>query len=633
MLHLAAGIVFAQEYRVSTLVGGIPPVGPLPALQVTVGHVGGVATDRPGNVYFSSLRGCVFELDTEGGLWRVAGTCQSGYSGDGGPATAAELGLPQGLAVDSYGSIYIADSFYCVVRKVTRGGSISTIAGDGFCRPGSSESTIHSDELSYPAAIAVDAGGNVFIAESDRIRELSPGGGLITAAVLSSSAGLALDAAGNLYAAAGSQVFHVAGGQATAYAGIANLAGDTGDGGPALSATFGGIIGLAIDSAGETIVADGTVRSISPDGVVQTVAGTTCCAVAGVNQAWGGNSGALAVDGSGNIYVGILLGDVLRKISPQGLVADVAGTDNPTYVGDNGPAMDAELSSPQAVAVDSSGNVYIADYGNSRVRKISKAGVITTVAGNGISGFSGDGGPATRAQLAGPDGLAIDAAGNLFVSEYLNNRVREITPDGIITTVAGSGQCCNLGDGGPATAAFIPLPHGVAVDRAGNLYVAEWPDSRIRKVTQAGVISTYAGTGTRGFSGDGGPASEAQLNLPWGLAVDGDGNLFLADNQNLRVRAIAPDGIITTIAGGPSSTLPLDTPTGVAVDSAGNVLTSGGWRISTSGTQSLIDARAPSGRIVVSGVGIASDARGDLFLVSGNRVLGLQPADLRLPKR
>lgn len=623
MLHLALGAAFAQEYRASTLVSGVPPIGPVPALEVSVGHVAGVATDRSGNVYFSSYNNCVFKLDPQGGLWRVAGNCQSGYSGDGGAATVAELDLPKGLAVDSTGNLYIADYLDCRVRKVTSDGIISTIAGTDMCRPAGANGGATSASLSYPNGVAVDAAGDVFIEESDGVRELVSGGKLTPIGVgPTSSSGIALDASGSVYIAVDSQIFKIASGQMTTFAGKPNSFGDSGDGGPALNATFGLIIGLAIDSAGDVIVADGTIRSISTDGTVHTVANNACCA-ASLYMAWTGNSGALAVDALGNIYVGILLGDVLRKISPQGEITDVAGTDNPTYVGDGGPAIDAQLSTPEAVAVDASGNVYIADFGNSRVRKISPSGVITTVAGNGISGFSGDGGPAIKAQLAGPVGLATDSAGNLFIAEYLNDRVRKVTPDGNITTVAGSDHCCDYGDGGLATDAFVPLPHGIALDPVGNLYISEWPDSRIRKVTPSGVISTYAGTGTSGFSGDGGPAAEAQLSLPWGLAVDGAGNLFLADIGNLRVRKIAPDGIITTIAGGPSA--PQYVGHGVAADLAGKVFISSGWMISRSGTPSPIIARSGNGQVSAVAIGIAVDVSGSLFLVNGNKVLELEP--------
>ncbi len=618
MASLVLGAAFSEgEYQLLPVVAGALPLGPLPALEMRIGNVGGVATDRSGNVYFSSLLGCVFKIDPQGALWRVAGTCQAGDSGDGGPATAAQLTQPVGVAIDSAGNLYVADSWACRVRKVTKDGIISTIAGNGSCAPPASNGGPTS--LSSPTGLAVDAAGDVFIEESIQIRKLSPGGELTSVVNGLPSSAIALDASGNLYVAAGAQVFQVTGGQLTTFAGSPNSFSDSGDGGPAIDATFNLISGLSVNSAGDVIVADGTIRSISPDGIIETIVGTACCSVPG---AYTSAVGAVAVDSSENIYLGFNQGNVVRKISPQGIIVDVAGTTNPTYIGDDGPAIDGQLFIPEAVAADYSGNIYIADFGNSRIRKISN-GVITTVAGNGTAGFSGDGGRATSAQIAGPDGLAVDSAGNLYIAEYLNDRVRKVTPDGIITTVAGSDHCCDYGDGGLATDAFVPLPHGIALDSHGNLYIAEWPDSRIRKVTPSGIISTYAGNGTFGaFSGDGGPAIDATLSDPWGLATDAYGNLFVADTGNYRVRKVASDGIITTVAGGLSS--PFRPQHSIAVDSRGNLFTSDGWELSASGKLSWFSARTANGQVFVGGVGIAVDGGDDLFVVSGNDVLELE---------
>ncbi|MEW1862907.1 RICIN domain-containing protein [Streptomyces sp. NPDC088194] len=323
--------------------------------------------------------------------------------------------------------------------------------------------------------------------------------------------------------------------------------------------------------------ATGGERSDPP---ISTVAGTGVAGFSGDNapavSAQLNRPYGIAVDGAGTLYLSDYSNHRVRRITTDGRISTVAGNGVAGSRGDNGPAASAQLNCPREVAVDSAGNVYIVDAGNHRVRKIRKDGTISTVAGSGTAGFSGDGGPATAARLNLPLGVAVDRTGVLYVTEYHNQRVRKVTADGTISTVAGSGATGFKGDGGPATSAQLNRPYGVAVDGAGDLYIADADNNRVRKVTADGTISTVAGSGTAGSGGDGGPAASAQLNFPVGVAVDSTGTLYLSDHRNNRVRRITPDGTISTAAGtgtagsagdgGPAASAQLRNPYGVAVD-------------------------------------------------------------------
>jgi sugar lactone lactonase YvrE len=289
----------------------------------------------------------------------------------------------------------------------------------------------------------------------------------------------------------------------------------------------------------------------------------------------------VAVDSMGNLYIADALSHRIRKVSPAGVISTVAGTGTPGYSGDGGPAVTAQLNFPTGVAVDSAGDFYVVDSANERIRKVTPEGVISTVAGNGTRGFSGDGGPATAAQLDILVGVAVDSAGNLYIADSFNFRIRKINAGGVISTVVGNGTPGDSGDGGPATAAELGNPTGIAVDSSGNLYFSDIHFHRVRKVTTDGIISTVAGTGTAGFSGDGGPAASSQLNGPIGVAVDSEASLYIADQSNFRIRKVTTSGVISTVAGNGTSGLNLDTgpateaqlslPAGVAVDSAGDL--------------------------------------------------------------
>jgi uncharacterized protein (TIGR03437 family) len=289
----------------------------------------------------------------------------------------------------------------------------------------------------------------------------------------------------------------------------------------------------------------------------------------------------VAVDSAGNLFIADTFNARIRKVTPAGTISTVAGNGTLGFSGDGGSPTSAELRLPDGVAVDSAGNIFIADETNNRIRKVTAAGTISTVAGNGTAGFSGDGGFATSAELFEPGGIAVDGAGNLFIADSMNNRIRKVTPAGTISTVAGNGVQGFSGDSGPALLAELDQPSGVALDSAGNLFIADLMNSRVRKVTLAGTITTVAGSGAFGFSGDNGPAISASLAEPWGVAVDGAGDLFIVDSGNQRIRMVTPAGTISTVAGngtagfsGDSATATLAElrgPQYVVVDGAGNV--------------------------------------------------------------
>ncbi|MEV4441162.1 RICIN domain-containing protein [Streptomyces sp. NPDC049577] len=312
---------------------------------------------------------------------------------------------------------------------------------------------------------------------------------------------------------------------------------------------------------------------------ISTVAGTGTAGPKGDNEpavsAQLSSPSGVAVDSVGNLYIADYGGHRVRKVTTDGKISTVAGTGTAGPGGDGGFAVSAQLNYPRGVAVDSVGNLYIADSANNRVRKVTVDGKIRTVAGAGSANFGGDGGLATAALLNFPVGVVVDGTGNLYIADSSNHRVRKITTDGKISTVAGTGSANFGGDGGLATAAWLNRPHGVAMDGTGNLYIADHANNRVRKITTDGKISTVAGTGTPGSSGDDGPATSAQLNFPAGVVVDSTGALYISEYSGHRVRRVA-DGKISTVAGtgaanvggdnGPATSAQLNNPFGLAVD-------------------------------------------------------------------
>jgi len=291
---------------------------------------------------------------------------------------------------------------------------------------------------------------------------------------------------------------------------------------------------------------------------------------------------SVAIDRAGNIFITDPVDNCIREINTSGIIntiAGIAGTEG--YSGDGGPATAAELYTPYGVAVDNSGNIYIADQGNNAVRKVNAAGIISTIAGTGSAGYSGDGGTGASAALNWPNAVAADDSGNVYIADLGNNCIRKVNASGTITTIAGNGFFGYGGDGGPATAAQLWEPYSVAVDNSGNIFISDFDDWHIRKINSSGIISSIAGNGTQGYSGDGESATAAELDEPTGVTVDREGNVYFNDASNYRVRKINPFGIISTIAGfgalgysgdsGPAISAEISSATGVAVDNDGNV--------------------------------------------------------------
>ncbi|HUP02673.1 MAG TPA: BACON domain-containing carbohydrate-binding protein [Bryobacteraceae bacterium] len=591
---------------ISTLAGGLPPATPAAGTSISVPLGYAVAPDGRGNVYFPSPNlNAVFKADAAGEVTRFAGTGAAGYSGDGGAAIGAALNGPTGVAVDAAGDVFIADSGNQRIRKVDASGTIGTVAGSGTCCYGGDGASALNANLNQPSSVAVDAAGNLYIADTmnQRVRKVNAAGIISTIAgsgtqgyagdggpaanaQLNNPYGVAVDGSGNLYIA---DTFNLrvrkvdASGNISTYAGNGTY-GFSGDGAAAAGASVYEPYGLAVDASGNLFIADSgnsRVRKVSATGIITTVAGGSAAGFAGD----GGPASAaelllpygVGADAYGDLYIADSGSSRIRAVNAGGTIQTLAGGG----LGDGGPGVFGAFNAPGGVARDSAGNTYIADTNDNRVRKVSAAGTITTVAGTGAPGYSGDGGPAAAAQLSTPIGVALDAGGNLYIADSGNYRVRKVDSSGNITTFAGSGNCCGAtGDGGKAASAEVGIPYALAADAAGNVYVSDINNNVVRQVNAAGNISTVAGSGGYGYGGDGGPAASAKLYYPAGLALDAAGNLYIADRYNARVRMVS-NGVISTVAGsgaygfsgdgGTATSARLASPTGVAVDAAGDL--------------------------------------------------------------
>ena len=328
------------------------------------------------------------------------------------------------------------------------------------------------------------------------------------------------------------------------------VSGFSGDGGPATMAAFWGPSGVAADKNNNLYIADNDnnrIRKVDAiTGIITTVAGNGSYAFAGdggpaISASLKAPTG-VAIDAGGNIYIADYYNQRIRKVDAlTGVITTIAGNGSVGFGGDGGPAVSANIWLPTGVAVDAGNNVYIADWANHRIRKVDAlTGVITTIAGNGVAGFSGDGSLAISAELNQPYGISLDAGRNLYIADYVNNRIRKVAAGtGIISTVAGSGNQGYNGDGLSGLSTNLTAPTGVTIDIFGNLYIADLSQRVLRMDAATGIITTIAGNGIQGFSGDGGPAASAQLSNSWGVFITGNGDLYIADLNNERVRKVA----------------------------------------------------------------------------------------------
>jgi len=583
-----------------------------PATSAALNNPRGLAFDAQGNLLIcDGANNRIRKVNTSAMISTIAGNGTGGFAGDGGPAIAASIGGNTRIALDSQGNIYISDPANSRVRRITPDGMIHTFAGNGVYVFAGDGGPAAQASLQYPLGLAFDTAGNLFIADSqaNRIRKVSPNGvistyagngtgnesgdgGLATQAHLNSPSGLAFDSSGGLLIADqnGNQIRRVdpSTGLISTVAGT-SFYGVGGDGGPAINAQLYSPADLFMTSSSVLLIADFAnfrVRALTTKGNLITIAGNGNYGYSGDNGvATDANLSApdgVAPDAAGNLNICDSFANRVRTVSQFGIISLTAGTGTPGFGGDGGPASSAMLVDCDGIATDSSGNIYVADTRNRRIRKINSAGTISTVAGNGTSGFAGDGGQAPSAELAAPQGVAVDSKGNLYIADTGNNRIRKVS-SGIIATIAGNGLAgYSGGEGLPATTATLNAPSRVTVDSAGTVYFSDTGNNVVRSITTDGDIHTVAGNARAGFSGDGGPATFAMLNNPNGLAIDSTGGLLIADTGNLRIRRVDPvGGTISTIAGNGTNSVsgdgrpPLSTgfayPVDVATDSLGNV--------------------------------------------------------------
>ncbi len=533
-----------------------------------------VTTDKDGNVIIcdssnNRIRKVTIADGKISALVGVGGA--PNFEGDGGAALSAKLYTPIGPVFDSAGNLYFSDRSNLRVRRVDAATSrIATIAGNGDLPDIGADANAVGDglnalfaSLSFPTGLAADAVGNIYIGDRDnrRIRKLTRG--LVSDTTAPTIAITSPVSAQTFTTTAGA--IDVSG-TSSDNAGVVFIrwSSDRGGSGLALGTTSWLVRGVSLKNglnnltmtawdAGGNATSARLAVTFNANRIIVNYAGE---GLRGDSGDGGAAAGArlspigLAVAGS-SVYIADDEAHRVRRVNSAGVISAFAGNGSLGSSGDGGPAVNAAMNVPTDIVVDAAGNVYVSDTNNNRVRRIAPDGRISTYAGTGVADYNGDNQPATQAQLASPTGLALDAAGNLYIADSDNRRVRKVTAStGVITTVAGTGLVGFAGDNGPATQAEFKLPYGLAIDRNGVLYILDRVDNRIRRVATDGTITTVAGTGQDGYNGDNRPAKDAQINFGAFMTTDSENNLYFADTLNNRIRKITfSTGLISTVIG------------------------------------------------------------------------------------
>jgi S1-C subfamily serine protease/sugar lactone lactonase YvrE len=526
----------------------------------------GIATDASGAVYFSeSYR--LRKILPNGDVTTVAGADKSGSSPDGAAAATAQVSNVRGIAFAKDGTVAFAESGNNRIRRIDAQGRLQTVAGDGQARFAGDMGPAGSASLSHPSDVAYDANGNLLVADQSngRVRKITPDGKIttvmgpgVTKDVPGCPTGVATNSRSEIFVAdpCKRQIFVLRNGESSIYGGTGTgLKEPSGQGSSATGASFDEWA-LAVNNKDELLISSpdfGHIYRIDRNGVFSIVAGAGNWRVpvdgTPAREAYFNRPNAIVLDAKGAILFTDSSAHRIYRIDEKRVVSKLAGAGRPMYSGEAVVAHDSEITSPLGLRVRSNGAILFVERGNQRIREIAPDGKMRTVAGNGRAEYAGDGGQAKNAALNNPEALAFDPAGNIYVSDRNNNRIRKIKTDGTIQLVAGDGTRGFSGDGGPAERASLNSPLGIEIGPDGSLYIADAGNHRIRKISN-GTITTIAGDGSNRFAGDMGPALRASFMWPYALEFGPDRALYILDSNASRVRRIDPQsGVVTTVAG------------------------------------------------------------------------------------